>query len=260
MIDLHCHVLPGIDDGPRTIEESLLLARAAAQNGTETVVATPHVSRRYQNEPRTIASLAAGLSLGLRERRLDLDIRTGAEIAAARTASIPAEDLCRLGLGGSQWLLIEPPFKTDVGGLEELVLNLLRDGHRVVLAHPERCPGLHREPAVLRRLVDHGVATSVTAGSLTGRFGGDVRRFALALAAEGLLHNVASDAHDHLHRPPSMTGEIEQAGLGPLTEWLTQEVPAAILAGRQSIPARPPIDIMAPRARWRRRGHSTSSP
>ena len=238
MIDLHCHVLPGIDDGPETIEGSLALARAAVAAGIGTLVATPHVNSRTPNDAATIARLVGELNARLAEERVALDVLTGAEIAISQLAQIEPEELDRLGLGGGRWLLVEPPFTPVAVALEGLVLGLLRDGHRVVLAHPERCPALRRDPRAIRSLAADGVLMSITAGSLVGRFGGEVRRFALELAREELVHNVTSDAHDSVDRPPGLAEELEQAGLAPLAEWLTQAVPAAILGGEE-IPPRP---------------------
>jgi protein-tyrosine phosphatase len=255
VIDLHCHVLPAIDDGPSTIEGSALLAAAAAEAATRILAATPHVSHRYPNDAGSIASALAALDAHLRDEQVAIDLRAGAEIAASYIPEIATQELWSLGIGGGQWLLIEPPFSTDVSGLESLLLQLRRSGHQILLAHPERCPGLHRSPQILRTLVAGGVLTSVTASSLSGRFGADVRRFALALAAENLIHNVVSDAHDHLRRPPEMAGYIERAGLGPLRGWLTCEVPAAILDGKETMPARPSVDLARVRARRRRRWH-----
>ena len=104
-----------------------------------------------------------------------------------------------------------------------------------------------------------GVLMSLTAGSFVGRFGGDVRRFAIELAKEGLIHNVASDAHDELRRPFGITDELADVGLAPLTEWLTEAVPAAILAGAEQPPPRPNVALAnigsQPRkGLWRRRG------
>jgi protein-tyrosine phosphatase len=185
-----------------------------------------------------------------------VDVRPGAEIAAARAGQISADELQRLSLGGGQWLLVEPPFVAVVSGLDTLLLDLQSKGHRILLAHPERCPALHRDPQMLRGLVSRGVLTSITAGSLAGRFGADVRRFALALATDGLVHNVASDAHDHQRRPPSIAEELQHAGLGALSQWLTHEVPAAILDGSETIPPRPAIAIEPLGARPRSRWHS----
>jgi protein-tyrosine phosphatase len=104
----------------------------------------------------------------------------------------------------------------------------------------------------LRSLVDRGALTSVTAGSLVGRFGEHVRRLSLRLAEHGLLHNVASDAHDHVNRAPGAIEEIERAGLGPLADWLTQAVPEAVLAGEEIIPPRPAFELRGGAGRRRR--------
>jgi protein-tyrosine phosphatase len=254
MIDLHCHILPGIDDGPGTIEESLALGRAAVALGVRTIVATPHVSRAYRNDAQTIASLTEALGARIAAEDLELDVRPGAEIAMTMIADIEPEDLSRLALGDGGWLLVECPFTPLATGFDLLLLGLQGHGHRIVLAHPERSPIFHRDPEMLGAFVRSGMLLSVTAGSLVGRFGGEVRRFALRLAHEELMHNVASDAHNLASRPPGMRAELREAGLEPLTDWLTCKVPAAILAGEE-IPPRPAaaISLSATRGPWWRR-------
>jgi protein-tyrosine phosphatase len=252
VIDLHCHVLPGIDDGPATIEDSIALVRAAEALGTSTIVATPHVSWHYPNDTATIVRLIDELNRRLEEEGIAVEILGGAEIAATRVEGISPEELVHLRLGGGPWLLLEPPFTPVAVGLGSVVASLQSTGHRIVLAHPERCPGLRREPRLLESFVGGGVLMSITAGSLVGRFGGEVRRFALHMVAQGLVHNVVSDAHDAAKRPPGMVDEIKQAGLGELADWLTSAVPAAILSGKE-IPARPDVPAMgkALARRWR---------
>jgi protein-tyrosine phosphatase len=256
VIDLHTHVLPGIDDGPETIEGSLALARAAAADGTRVMVATPHVSWHHHNKAEAIARLTAQLNERLRAEGVTLEIRTGAEVAMTRVEDIESDELERLRLGGGPWLLLEPPFTPIVTGLDGVVMALQSAGHRVLLAHPERCPALHREPRIVESLVRGGVLTSVTAGSLAGRFGGQVRRFARHLLEQGLVHNVASDAHDAVRRPPCMSADLAEAGFANLADWLTQAVPAAILSGAE-IPERPEPPSLSERRpqriRWRRR-------
>jgi protein-tyrosine phosphatase len=249
VIDLHCHVLPGIDDGPDAIEESLALVRAAAAAGTETIVATPHVSVRYPNRAEQIARSVAALGERLREERIPVEIRAGAEVAITHLQEIDPAELAQLRLGGGPWLLLEPPFVPVAIGIDRTVARLQHEGHRVVLAHPERCPAFHRDLDLLRTLVSEGVLTSITAGSLVGRFGKQVRRFARQLLAEGLLHNVASDAHDPHRRPPGMVAELERAGLRDLSGWLTVQVPQAILSGAETPPR--PQPARSPRRRWR---------
>jgi protein-tyrosine phosphatase len=238
VIDLHCHVLPGIDDGPATIEQSVELARAAAQAGISRLVATPHVNATYGTDAATIAALVGQLNAKLREEGVDLEVLPGAEVALTHIAELAPEQLALLGLGGSGWLLLEPPFAPVAPGLEDLVLAVCREGWHVVLAHPERCPALHRDRAAIESLAAHGVLMSVTAGSLTGQFGSEVKRFTLGLARDGLIHNVTSDAHDTERRPPGLTDAIERSGLAALGDWLTRDVPTAILSDA-AIPPRP---------------------
>jgi protein-tyrosine phosphatase len=259
MIDLHCHVLPGIDDGPETIEGSLALARAASAAGAHTLVATPHVSLRYPNDAATIARLVGEVNKRLAEEGIAVQVRPGAEIALTSAVDMAPERIAPLGLGGAGgWLLIEPPFTPAAGGIDMIVLDIVRQGHRVVLAHPERCPAFHRDRAVLESLVRAGVLTSITAGSLVGRFGGEARSFALGLVRDGLVHNVASDAHDHLMRPPGIVNELRQAHLQALIGWFTEQVPGAILSGDE-IPPPPAMAIADLQSRstrrtwWRRR-------
>jgi protein-tyrosine phosphatase len=251
VIDLHSHVLPGIDDGPETFEGSIALAGAASAGGVRTLLATPHVSPRYPNDAATIAELVEGLNRQLVEGKIDVEVRAGAEIALTRVAELDREELGKLTLGGGPWLLVEPPFTPAVRGLDRMLLDVAELGHKVVIAHPERCPAFHHDRAALESLVEKGLLTSITAGSLVGRFGGTVKRFALELVRDGLVHNVASDAHGLGTRAPGIADELDRAGLGGLTEWLTCEVPAAILAGG-TIPAAPSgaIARLRPRRSW----------
>jgi protein-tyrosine phosphatase len=256
VIDLHCHVLFGIDDGPATIDGSLALARAAAAAGITTIAATPHVSRSYRNESGAIAELVDALNERLQTEGIAVEVLRGAELAASRVEDLDEAELSALHLGDGPWLLLEPSLTQPASGLETVARELQRAGHGIVLAHPERCMAFHRDPLLLESLVHAGALVSITAASLTGRFGEHVRRFALALAERGLVHNVVSDAHDHAKRPPSIARELEQAGLAPLADWLTCAVPEAILAGSE-VPARPQgvnvrVSAAQPRSWWRR--------
>ncbi len=124
----------------------------------------------------------------------------------------------------------------------------------MLLAHPERCPGFHRDPALLQGLVAQGALCSITAGALTGRFGSTVNRFALKLLREGLVHDVASDTHDTRRRSPESARTPGRSppsafpGLEGQAKWLTEGVPAAILAG-EPLPERPAL----PSRGWRER-------
>lgn len=253
MIDLHSHILPGLDDGPATLAGSRDLARAAVAAGTRTMVATPHVGPPHGVDPTEVEPAARAFGEHLAERQVPLAVLTGAEITAERAGELDDEILADLGLGGSRWLLIEPPFTGPVA-LEPLVLELQAREFGVVLAHPERCSGLRLDPAQLERLLGLGVLTSVTAASLSGRFGAPVQAFALTLLGRGWVHNVASDAHDARHRPPGVDEGLAAAGrvlegVADLRSYLVQDLPAALLSGE---PLPPPPPAPRRRGRWRR--------
>ena len=176
---------------------------------------------------------------------IPLEVLPGGEIAMWRLGDLDDAALRTLALGGGPYLLIESPFSPVVGAFEPLVLDLMMRGHRVLLAHPERCPAFQREPARLERLVEAGVLVQITAGSMTGAFGNTVRRFTAQLLRDGIAHVVSSDAHDAVKRPPGLTAGFadpgrELAGLEAQREWMTELAPRAILEGTP-LPPRPPL-------------------
>jgi protein-tyrosine phosphatase len=253
MIDLHCHVLPGIDDGPATLEESVAMARVAAQQGTRTIVATPHVNLRFPNRAPEIADAVEALNRRLRSDGVELEVRQGAEIALVGLHQLGDGELAALGLGANRWLLIECPFTVAIEAFAAAIRKLQELGHSIVLAHPERSAGFHRQRDVLAALVDEGVLTSITASSLIGGFGREPRRMAFEMLSHGLVHNVASDAHDPIHRSPQLAAPLASVGLQNQLEWLTEAVPAAILAGSDPPPRPEGEPIVDPEARgWRR--------
>jgi protein-tyrosine phosphatase len=244
VIDLHSHVLPGVDDGAPTVEASLEMARAAVAAGTTELVATPHVTFDIPTSSQTVRDGVAALQPQLDAAGIELRLHTGGELGIARATDLDDAELAALRLGGGEWLLAECPLSSaSAAGFEQLLHHLQARGHRILLGHPERSPALQRDPERLRRLVDAGMLASITAGSLTGRFGGTVQRFTHDIVEAGLVHNVASDAHDAVRRPPGMRAAIEEAdadlpGLAGEADWLTVDVPAAILRGGP-VPRRP---------------------
>ena len=245
MIDLHSHILPGIDDGPPTLEGSLDLARAAVDAGTRTILATPHINDDARIDAARVADGLEVLRPALAEAEIPLEVLPGGEIAIWRLTDLDDDVLRSLALGGGPYLLIESPFSPVVGTFEPLVLELMARGFGVLLAHPERCPAFQRDGTRLQRLVEHGVLVQVTAGSMTGAFGSTVRRFTGLLLREGLVHVVASDAHDAVKRPPGQTAgfdalERDLPGLGQQRAWMTEGVPRAILDG-EPLPERPEL-------------------
>lgn len=251
MIDLHCHLLPGLDDGPTDVAGSLEMARAAVESGTTTMVATPHIDNRWGVRPREVARRAEDLASVLAGEGIALELLTGGELALSRLADLAPDELDEMQLGDGPYLLVESSLSPLAGDFDMLILRVLERGQPVLLAHPERSPLFQREPERLRRLVDAGVLVSITAGSIDGRFGTAVRRFTLEILREELAHDVASDSHDAARRPPGLAealgrAEPELPGLARQSDWLTRLAPGAILAG-DALPPRPPLSYSAPR-------------
>ncbi len=255
MIDLHCHVLPGIDDGPRTLEGSVALARAARAAGITTLVATSHVSREYPNTADVIADGVRAVNDALRREEVGVEVLAGAEVALPWGADLDAGELRALRLGGGPWLLVECPLSPGAGDVAPLLHALQAAGHRVVLAHPERSPVMQRDLARVRALVEAGMLCSVTAGSFVGLFGRVAQQVALRLADEGLVHNVTSDAHDAIHRAPGMRAPLLAAAaqtpvLAQHLGWWCDGVPRAILRG-DPLPRAPRGETLGRHGRWK---------
>ena len=206
-VDIHTHLLHGIDDGPASIEEALELARAFVVQGCARVVSTPHLSDDYPTAAETIGERARELRGALADAEVELEVLTGAEIALVEAIRRPPEGLGTFALGDSRWLLIELPHVEYPFGIEELIGRLRRDGYQVVLAHPERNPHCQEDPRVLERALDAGAVCQVTGAALRGRLGGRAREASWDMVRRGLVHIVASDAHDTLRRPPDL-GEV----------------------------------------------------
>jgi protein-tyrosine phosphatase len=251
VIDLHCHLLPAIDDGPADLDGTLALARAQVEAGVRSVACTPHVNWRVDLAPATIAAAVDSTRAALAAAGIELELLSGAEVGLTRAVELDDEVLAALHLAGGEWLLLEAPLEVGAG-VEQAIRAVAGRGHRVLLAHPERCPAFQRDPAALRRLVDDDVVRcQLTASALTGAYGGPVQRLALRLLDDGLAHVVASDAHAAVGRPPGLREHLDGAGRGELVEWLTELVPGAIVHG-DPLPASPPPRLA--RQRWWRRG------
>jgi protein-tyrosine phosphatase len=256
VIDLHCHILPGLDDGPPDLDASVALARLAAADGTRTIVATPHVREDYPFAIEQIATLTEQVNQRLAAEGVALDVKAGAEVAMSRLSQIDDDTLSKLCLGeGTNAILVESPYQQATDTLEDTLFNLQLRGFKPVLAHPERSPSFMSSPERLEKLVERGMFCSVTSASMAGRFGKTVQRATRALFERGLVHDVASDAHDIMRRAPGLTAgfrllDKEVPGLLAQIEHFTEQAPAAILAGR-ALPPTPRLEP-APR-RWLRR-------
>jgi protein-tyrosine phosphatase len=250
MIDLHCHILPGLDDGPPTLEAAVALARGAVQDGITTIAATPHVDWSHPDiDAQRVGLAVAALRARLDAAGVEVAIVEGAEVAGTWATALGNDELQALTLGRAGWLLLECPLSaTLTPGFAEVARSLARRGHRLLLAHPERCPLFLRSPESLEALIGEGMLAQVTAGALSGRFGRTIREFAAQLVDHGSAHVVASDGHGE-KRPASIGSELAAAQIDPrLVNWLTHDMPAALLAG-EALPKRPEVIRRRPRSR-----------
>jgi protein-tyrosine phosphatase len=245
MIDLHSHILPGLDDGPETLAGSLDLARAAVEDGIELIAATPHVRDDYPTTADEMETAVAALRRELATAEIALDVRPGGELALERL-DLPIEELRRFGLGGSRsHLLVETPYAGWPLDLAERLFQVQASGFTPVLAHPERNAEVQADPeGRLRPLVERGTLIQLTAASVDGRLGRRPRDAAARLLELELAHLLASDAHAPSIRAVGLSDAADAVGDENLARWLTSEVPAAILAGDE-LPDRP-----SKRRRW----------
>jgi len=232
VIDLHSHVLPGVDDGPATMEGSLALLRAAEEAGIGRMAATPHVREDYPTAPETMLRLVEGVNAAARAAGIAVEVLPGGELDLVAAAGLDDERLRAFGLGGNpSLLLLESPYHGWPLGLPDLVFRFAARGFSVVLAHPERNGDVQANPELLRPLVDAGVLVQLTAGSVDGSFGRRPQAAARELLGAELAHLVASDAHAADWRPPDFAAAREAIAQPELADWLTRDVPAALLAG-----------------------------
>src|SRR3954447_6958254 len=232
------------------------MARAAVEAGTQLIVATPHIRADFDVDPNEIEPRVDLFNERLQRERLPLRVLPGAEIGWATAPELDDRQLARLSLGSGKRVLLEGPYGKKPVDVEGIVAGLEERGFKAVLAHPERCPLFQRDLERLRGLVERGTLCSITAGSMAGRFGEPVRIFSVAMLRAGLVHDVASDAHDHIHRPPDLVGafakiEEEIPGIEQQAAWYTVTSPVAILAGNP-LPQAPSFGDPPPASRLRR--------
>ncbi len=237
MIDLHCHILPGVDDGADDLEAALAICRLAAADGCTAMVATPHLRHEYwhNGDRQRLESLwrqVRGLASGI------IDVHLGGEIAVnsescRELSRLPGGEL--LSLAGSRYLLLEFHHVGMGPDPEELIHELVVDGWCPVIAHPERIRWLASDPGYMQALLDLGALAQVTAMSvinLAGRFAFDA---VSRMLDAGMVHFVASDAHDTRLRPPGMSRAFRRVAetLGePVARELFITNPRAVVENR----------------------------
>jgi protein-tyrosine phosphatase len=245
MIDVHSHVLPGIDDGTKVLEEAVEFCRLAAERGTEILVATPHHKPgSYQNPRDRVLEKVEDLQKRIDAAGVRLRLAPGCEIF------VDTDLADRIGTGelltygdNRRYILLEFSFQQYPVRPEDLIFRLKLAGVTPVIAHPERIRWFQEDADRLETLVRAGALAQVTGSSLEGTFGSRVKSITRSMMERGCIHLIASDAHDLSYRPPGLMRAIEAASEivgAEAARRMVQEIPAAVVEGRE-VRVDPPV-------------------
>jgi len=231
-VDCHAHILPGVDDGARTMEDALVMARMAVAAGTTRIFATPHgYTSTYHVDPAVVRESTRALQARLAVEHIDLTVLPAMEVhhgavatsrhtaATGAKASVASIDLERLRAGAAlgfgayarpDYVLLEFPFATWPEDARGAIAALHEAGTQVVLAHPERYDALQENPALVDEVLREGAWLQLTTGSILGRFGSAAERLSRDWLTAGCIHIIASDAHNAVSRPPGIRAAYER--------------------------------------------------
>ena len=241
MIDLHCHILPALDDGAVDLADSVAMARQAFDDGIEVICATPHIRRDHEVAIGELAARVAEVDEKLASLGIDVRVVGGGEVAEAALAGLDASELDQVALGGGSWVLLEPAPGPLADSLRDAVDGLRRRGYRSLIAHPERHAAADTAER-LADLVDRGALVQMTAGLIVD---GPASAVMLELAGQGLVHVLGSDAHSSRPGSPfALSTGLERlwevAALRDHVDWIARDAPTAILRGH---PVEPPYPV-----------------
>jgi protein-tyrosine phosphatase len=211
LIDTHCHLLPGIDDGPRTSKESVALADELVAAGVTTIVCTPHLSRRYPTSEESAQRRFREMRDRLLEAEIPVRIELAAEIAPAKLLAVGADELRRRAIGGT-FVLAELQPDTPATFPEVAIDRLEAEGLVAVFAHPERCRAIQRDLAIVDTARSRGALAQTVSSSLAGAWGETIRHTAWTLLASGRVDVLASDAHGPGRAGIRLASVLEEVG------------------------------------------------
>jgi protein-tyrosine phosphatase len=242
MVDLHCHLLPGIDDGARDLADAVEMARQAAHDGIAAICATPHIRADHTVRIEELPARRAELCAALAQAGCTTRVPPGGEVAVDALDALDDHELASVALGGSgMWILLEPsPGQLDER-LDVAVEAVQARGFRVLIAHPERHPAPDFADR-LERLIGRGALVQMTAAYLTDE---PTRPAMLALARAGLIHVLGSDAHSsrvgrRVELAPALEILAETEPMASRREWVAHTAPWGIVRGQDVVsPFRP---------------------
>lgn len=241
MIDIHCHILHGIDDGAKTIEDSIAMAKQAKKEGIHTIIATPHLNSQYDNRKLLILEKVKELNQALQNADIHVKILAGQE---PRIYGEIIEDYDRgdiQTLNDSQYIFVELPSNHVPRYTEKLLFDIQVKGMTPIIVHPERNSEMVERPEILYRLVEKGALTQVTASSLCGYFGKNIKNFSIQLIEANLTHFIASDAHNVVSRAFKMEEAFNfiDSKFGPDYVFLFKENAELLIEGKNIIKEMP---------------------
>lgn len=210
MVDIHSHILPGLDDGSVDLDTTIRMLQNAERCGTKAIIATPHYYRGYfENEYSEVVRLVELLKGDIASRGMDMDIYPGQEVFLDKHTVEMYKNGCIRGLNGSRYLLVEMPMQDYEASLLDIVYELRLLGVVPVIAHPERYTYIIDNRAVINSFVEEGCLFQINTGSVTGIFGKPVQKTAKVLIENGLCNFVASDAHTNHKRCTGLSDAFE---------------------------------------------------
>jgi protein-tyrosine phosphatase len=247
LVDLHCHILPELDDGALDRRDSAGMARQAACDGIEAVCATPHIRHDHDVRIDEVAARVAALNSHLEDEGIGVEVLPGGEVAETAVEALSEEELARVSLGAGRWVLLEPAPGPLGDSLERRVAHLAGRGHRTLIAHPERHVSADMFER-MARLVAAGALIQATADFFLRE---RTAEGMTALAERRLVHVLGSDAHSsHGGRPVHLSAALarlrEIAPIAPHVDWIAAEAPRAIVEGRDLDVPWPTVDFNTP--------------
>lgn len=211
MIDLHNHILPGIDDGSKNLEETIEMAKIAVSEGITKIVVTPHHRRSdYLVEKEDILKKIKYINKVFGDKNISLDIYPGMEIHMSRDIPEKLKNNELLSLNNSRYILIEFPFRGDLDYTEDVLHEIKILGYVPIIAHPERYEKVMKDPNYVKELIENGCLIQMNSNSLIGQFGEECKRTAEILIEHKMVHLLATDAHSCKRRCPKLKQDIEK--------------------------------------------------
>jgi len=206
MIDLHCHILPNLDDGPTDMQTSIDMAKIAAEDGIKTIVATPHINDKLHSN-LNIRALVSELNINMEYQNIPVKVLQGGDVFALA----PPSQLKDYTVNNSRYILLEFPRNYLPTNFKEILFSWALEGLCPIITHPERNLTIMKKPDLLLDMLHGNVFVQITAGSLTGKFGRDEQACSSYLLQKKAVHFIATDAHSNEYRRPILSRGLKQA-------------------------------------------------